>query len=129
MWRSKLQRSETTGVLAANNPLRRFEHTLSAQRIGQNNNVVLRRLGSRQVCHVFCLLLSHLSSGFWPYPLSPGLAISALACLDFVFHLLSSVIYLSWPHLYLAFAHVQTISSSIGNGGSGAVFLEVLPPK
>ena len=111
MWRSKLQRSETTGLLAANNPLRLFEHTLSAQRIRQNDNVVCR-LGSRHVRHIFCILLSQLSSGFWHYALSPGLAISASVCLDFAFHLLSSVRSFSWPHLYLAFANVQTISTS-----------------
>ena len=55
---------------------------------------------------------SQSSSGFWPYRLSPGLAISALVCLDFAFHLLSSVISFSWRHLYLASAHVQTISTS-----------------
>ena len=54
------------------------------------------------------LLPSQSSSGFSPYPLSPGLAISALVCLDFTFHLLSSVISFLWPHLYLAFAHVQS---------------------
>ena len=55
---------------------------------------------------------SFLSSGFLPYPLSPGLAVSALVCFDFAFHLLSSVVSFSWPHLYLAFRHVQTISTS-----------------
>ena len=59
-----------------------------------------------------CPLLYQSSSGFWPYPLSPGLAISALVCLDFAFHLPSSVISFSWHHLYPAFAHVQTISTS-----------------
>ena len=57
---------------------------------------------------VFGFLPSQWSSGFWPYRLSPGLAISALVCLDFAFHLLSSVISLSWAHIYLAFAYVQT---------------------
>ncbi len=52
------------------------------------------------------------SYGFWSYPLSPGLAISVLVCLDFAFHLLSYVISFSWRHLHLAFAHVQTISTS-----------------
>ena len=33
----------------------------------------------------------------------------ALVCLDFAFHLLSSVTSFSWRHLYLTFAHVQTI--------------------
>ena len=39
-------------------------------------------------CH--CFLYSALSVVIWflgPYPLSPGLAISALICLDFTFHL------------------------------------------
>ena len=49
---------------------------------------------------MFCLLQSWSSSGFWPYRLSPGLAISALVCLDLAFHLPSSVIYFSWLHLY-----------------------------
>ena len=41
-------------------------------------------------CHVSCNLVSgHM------YPLSPALVISALVCLDFAFHLLSSVISLS----------------------------------
>ena len=61
---------------------------------------------------VFCLLPSQSSSGFLPYLLSRGLDISALVCLDFAFHLLSSVISFLWPHLYLALAHVQTISTS-----------------
>ena len=61
--------------------------------------------------NVFCLLPSQSPSGFWPYPLSLGLAISTLVCLDFAFHLLSSVISFSWHHLYLIFAHVQTIST------------------
>ena len=55
---------------------------------------------------VFCLPPSRSSSGFWPYPLSPGLAISALVCLYFAFHLLPSVISFSWPHFYPAFAYV-----------------------
>ena len=46
--------------------------------------------------------------------LSPGLAISALVWLDFSFHLLALVIYLSWLHLCPTFAHVQTISTSYG---------------
>ncbi len=62
--------------------------------------------------NVFGLLPSQSSSGFWPYRLSPGLAISALVCLDFAFHLLPSVISFSWPHLYLASAHIRTISTS-----------------
>ena len=62
--------------------------------------------------NAYYLLPSQLSSGFWPCPLSPGLDISALVCLDFAFHLLSFVISFSWPHLYRAFAHVQTISTS-----------------
>ncbi len=39
--------------------------------------------------NLFRLLPSQSSSGFWPYPLSPGLAISAfpLVCLDFAFRL------------------------------------------
>ena len=57
-----------------------------------------------------CFLPSQSASGFWPYPLSPGLAISALVCLPrFRFPSLSSAISFSWRHLYLAFAHVQTI--------------------
>ena len=60
--------------------------------------------------NVFGLLPSQSSCGFWPYLLSPGLTISAWVCLNFAFHLLSSVIFFSW--LYLAFAHVQTISIS-----------------
>ena len=36
------------------------------------------------------------------------LAISALVCLDFACHLLSSVISYSWRHLYPAFAHVMS---------------------
>ena len=60
------------------------------------------------------------SSGFWPHRLLPGLAISALVCLEFAFHLPSSTIYFSWHHLYLAFAHVQTIStSSLRNSAIG----------
>ena len=55
---------------------------------------------------------SRQSFGFWPYPLSPGLAISALVCLDFTYHLPSSTISFSWHHRYLAFVHVQTISTS-----------------
>ena len=47
--------------------------------------------------NVFCLQPSQSSSGFLLYPLSPGLAISALVCLDFAFHLLPSVISFSWP--------------------------------
>ena len=62
--------------------------------------------------NVFGLPPSQSSSGFWPYPLSPGLAISALVCLDFAFHLLSSVISFSCHHLYPAPAHVQSISTS-----------------
>ena len=61
---------------------------------------------------MFSVFYHLLSSGFLPYPLSLGLAISALVCLDFAFHLLSSVISFSWPFIYLAFAHVQTISTS-----------------
>ena len=64
-----------------------------------------------------CFLSSAISillSGFWPYPLSLlGLAFSALVCLDFAFPLLPSVISFSWPGLYLAFAHVQIISTSL----------------
>ena len=60
------------------------------------------------VFSVFC----QLSSGFWPYRLSPGLAISALVCLDFSFRLPSSAISFSWRHLYLSFVHVRTISTS-----------------
>ena len=67
--------------------------------------IVVCRLQSWHA-HVYCLLPSPSSSGFLPYPLSPGLAISALVCLDFAFHLLSSVISFLWPHLYPAFAHV-----------------------
>ena len=48
-----------------------------------------------------CFIFSH----------GPGLAIWILVCLDFAFHLLSSVISFSWPPLYLTFAHVQTIST------------------
>ena len=47
---------------------------------------------------VFCHLRRHLVSGH-NYPLSPGLAISALVCVDFAFH------------LNPAFAHVPTIST------------------
>ena len=72
---------------------------------------VVCRLGSWHT-NVFCLLPSQSSSGFWPYPLSPGLAISALVCLDFAFRLPSSAISFSWHHLYLASAHVRTISIS-----------------
>ena len=61
---------------------------------------VVCRLGSGHA-NVFCLLPSQSSSGFWSYPLSPGLAISALFCLDLVFHLLSCVISFWWPHIYL----------------------------
>ena len=32
-----------------------------------------------------CILSSQSSFSFWPYPLSPGLAISVLVCLDFAF--------------------------------------------
>ena len=55
-------------------------------------HIVVCRLGS---CHAvaFGLLPTQSSSGLWPYPLSPGLAVSALVCLDFVFHLLSFVMY------------------------------------
>ena len=42
------------------------------------------RLGSWHV-NVFSFLPCQPSSGFWPYPLSPGLTISALVCLDFAF--------------------------------------------
>ena len=64
------------------------------------------------VFSVFCHLSCHLvSQKFRPSPLSPGLAISALVCLDFAFKLVSFVISFSWHHLYLAFAHVQTIST------------------
>ena len=52
------------------------------------------------------------SSGFWPYSILPGLAISALVCLNFDFHLLSSAMSFSWRHLDLASAHVQTILTS-----------------
>ena len=76
------------------------------------------RLGSWHA-NVFSLLPSQSSSGFWPYPLSSGFTISALVCLDFAFHLLSSVISLSWPHLYLAFAHVQTNLFSLRNSVIG----------
>ena len=76
---------------------------------------VVCRLESRYG-HVFCLLPSHLPSGFLPCPLSPGLAISALVCLDFPFHLPSSAISFSWHHLYLASAHIQTISKSSHSG-------------
>ena len=61
---------------------------------------------------VFCLLPSQLSSGFLPYPLSTDFAISALVCIDFAFHLLLCVISFTWHCIYLAFAHVQTISTS-----------------
>ena len=61
---------------------------------------------------VFSPLPSLSSSGFWPYCLPPGLAISALVCLDFAFHLPSSAISFSWHHHYLTFAHVQTIWTS-----------------
>ena len=44
------------------------------------------RLGSWHTS-VFGPQPSQASSGFWPYRLSPGLAISALVCLDFAFHL------------------------------------------
>ena len=44
--------------------------------------------------------------------LSPGLAISALVCLDFSFRLPPSAISFSWRHLYLTSAHVHTISTS-----------------
>ena len=79
-----------------------------------NNNtiiILITFLPARiMIClDVFCLLPSQLSSGFLPYLLSPGLAISALVCLEFAFPLLSSVISFKWPHLYLVFAHVQTI--------------------
>ena len=39
-------------------------------------------------CHanVFCLLPYRSSSGFLPYPLSPGLVISTLDCPDFYYH-------------------------------------------
>ena len=74
-------------------------------------HAILCRLESLHA-NVFCILPSQSSSDFWPYPLSPGLAISALVCLDFAFHLLSSVICFSRRHLDLAFAHVQTMSTS-----------------
>ena len=41
-------------------------------------------------CQCVQLPPSQLSSSFWPYPVSPCLTISALVCLDFPFHLLSS---------------------------------------
>ena len=72
---------------------------------------VVGRLGSWHAS-VFGLLPSQLSFGFRLCPLSPGIANSTLVCLHFAFHLLSSVISFSWPHLYPAFAHVQTISTS-----------------
>ena len=56
------------------------------------------------------------TSRFWPYRLSPGLAVSALVCLDSAFHLPPSVIHFSWHHLYLSFEHVQTISASSPRG-------------
>ena len=59
-----------------------------------------------------CFLSSQSSSGFLPYRLSPGLAISALVCLDFTFRLPSSAISFSRHHLYLSFVHVRTISTS-----------------
>ena len=69
----------------------------------------LHKFGSWHA-NVFCLLPSQSASGFWPYSLLPGLAISALVCLPrFRFLSLSSVKSISWRHLYLAFAHVQTI--------------------
>ena len=68
--------------------------------------------GDRYVFSHFCLLPSQSSSGFWPYPLSPGLAISALVCLDFSFRLPPFAISFSWRHLYLSFVHGRTISTS-----------------
>ena len=77
--------------------------------IGKSN---IKHVMTCQCFFVFCHR-SQLSSGFFPYRLSPDLAISALVCLGFAFHLLSSLgISFSWHHLFLAFAHIQTISTS-----------------
>ena len=59
---------------------------------------VVCRLGSWHVS-VFGPLPSQSSSASWPYRLSPGLAISALVCLDFAFCLPVSAISFSWHHL------------------------------
>ena len=58
---------------------------------------------------VFGPLPSQSLSGFWSYPHSLGLAISALVYLDFAFRLPSSAWSFSWLHLYLVFALIQTI--------------------
>ena len=61
---------------------------------------------------VFCHLSRHLVSGrILSRHVSPSQLWSASISLS-IDHLLSSVISFSWPHLYLAFAHVQTISTS-----------------
>ena len=48
---------------------------------------VTRSHKATRCCNVFGILPSQSASGFWPYPLSLGLAISPLVCLDFAFHL------------------------------------------
>ena len=75
-------------------------------------HVVLCRLGAWHA-NVFGLLPPQSSSGFWTYPLSPGLAITALVCLDFAFHLRSSVISFSWPHLYHKEIVARTYATTI----------------
>ena len=82
---------------------------------------VVCRLGSWHAS-VLGPLPSLSSSVFWPYRLSPGLAISALAFRDSASRLPSSARSFSWHHLYLAFEHVRTISTSSlwGSPPSGA---------
>ena len=57
------------------------------------------------------ILPSQLSYGFLPYPLSPGLPISALVCFRFPYTAIC--IYFTWPHLYPAFEHVQPSAISL----------------
>ena len=75
------------------------------------STIVVCRLGSWHAS-VLGPLPSLSSSGFWPYRLSPGLAISALVFHDSAFRLPSSARSFSRHHLYLAFELVQTISAS-----------------
>ena len=58
-----------------------------------------------------CFLPSQSSSGFLPYPLSPGLTISALVCLDFTFH---SILYLQYLSRGLIFIPLLHMSKPLG---------------
>ena len=51
------------------------------------------------VSSVLCHLSRHVVSGHIVYGISPGLAISALVCLDISFRLPASAISFSWRHL------------------------------